>query len=280
MKKFTYTNEYGDEVVFDNNPNSTQFLVSLTGLISKTEQYVKAIEQDGQKTLKSVYNARPLMAKMIYERRGRSLADYQKHWIEIVNAFAPKVKGTIKYQTESGTYLIDVMPLEEPELIKQQFTIQFTADFPFWRDAIQKEYVLGTVKPLWKFPATFANGPLKMGEWQKTFLFNSKVNADTPFILEIEGVGDYCKITNEKGKFMMVDVPITQGEKLIINTGNKTVFHTAANGIVTDANNKLTIDSDYLMFHRGENILTYDNGISSLPVATLKFAELYTGGII
>lgn len=280
MKKMTYTNEYGDTIVFVNDPQSTQFLISLKGLMSKTEQITKAIGQDGQKTLNSVYNPRPLMAKMIYERRGRSLIEYQEHWMEIVNTFAPGIKGTIRYETESGIYLIDVKPLEEPELTKQQFTIQFTADFPFWRNAIDKEYVLGTVKPLWKSPFTFANGPLRMGEWQKTFTFNSKVNTDTPFIVEIEGVGDYCKIINDNGDFMMVDMPITQGQKLIINTGEKTVFLIDADGTKIDANNNLTIDSNYLQFHRGENILTYDNGISSLPIATLKFAELYMGGII
>ena len=278
MKTFTYTNEKGKSIVFDNNPASTQFLLSLSGNLGKTEQTYNVIGQDGAITGNAYLNARTIMCDMIYEFRGVSYADYKRQWQNIVSVLSPKLKGTITYATEYGNFKIDVKPFETPELVDGKFTIQFVADNPMWRDANATEYVFGTVKPLWRFPFTFANGPLKMGEWQKSFTYDNTSGIETPFKIVINGVGDYCKITNDNGEFIKVNKSISAGQTLTIDTATGIVTLAEENGAISYANQYVSLDSTLDMkLHEGVNKLTYDNSLTSLPVATISINQYYLG---
>lgn len=278
MKTFTYTNEKGKSIVFDNNPASTQFLLSLSGNLGKTEQTYNVIGQDGAITGNAYLNARTIMCDMIYEFRGVSYADYKRQWQNIVSVLSPKLKGTITYATEYGNFKIDAKPFETPELVDGKFTIQFVADNPMWRDANATEYVFGTVKPLFKFPFTFANGPLKMGEWQKEFTYCNTNDVETPFKLVVEGVGDYCQISNDNGEFIKVNKAVATGQTLTIDTATGIVTLAEENGAISYANQYVSLDSTLGMkLHEGVNKLTYDNGLTSLPVATISISQYYLG---
>ena len=278
MKTFTYTNEKGKSIVFDNNPASTQFLLLLSGNLGKTEQTYNVIGQDGAITSNPCLNARTIMCDMIYEFRGVSYADYKKQWQNIVSVLSPKLNGTITYVTEYGSFKIDVKPFETPELADGKFTIQFVADDPMWRDAEATEYVFGTVEPLFKFPATFANGNIKFGEWQKEFTYVNTNDTETPFKLVVEGVGDYCQITNDNGEFIRVNKAITDGQKLIIDTSTGIVKLVNADGTETYANQFVTLDSTLDMkLHEDSNVMTYDNGELTLPIATIQINQYYLG---
>lgn len=276
MKIFTYTNEKGESIIFNTDPASTQFLLKLSGNLGKTEQTYNVIGQDGIITLNPYFNARTIICDMIYEFRGVSYAEYKRQWQNIVSVLSPKLKGTITYLTEYGEFKIDVKPFETPELEDGKFTIQFVADNPLWRDALSAEYVFGTVKPLFKFPFTFATGDVRFGEWQKDFAYNNTNNTETPFKLVVEGVGDYCQITNDNGEFIRVNKAIINGQKLTIDTSTGIVKLIYADGTESYANQYVTLDSALnMMLHEGINIMTFDNGVASLPIATIQISQYY-----
>jgi phage-related protein len=277
MQSVTYINEIGNQVVFSSNPLDALFLESMTDPLSKTEQSYTAIGQDGQRTISSNYNARTITCNCIYACQ-TDITTYKKEWRNIINILAPHLKGTLIYANETGSYKINVRPLETPILSKQQFSVQFVADNPYWQSVETAEYVFGTVKPLWRFPFTFANGPLRMGEWQKVFEYNNISGVKTPFKLVIKGVGDYCQITNDNGEFIKVNKPITTGQSLIIDTSIGLVISRDENGNESYANQYVTLDSELAMkLHNGINKLTYDNGLTSLPIATISISQYYVG---
>jgi phage-related protein len=275
MQSITYINELGKQVTFSSEANSPKFLISVVAPVSKTVQTYTAIGQHGQKRLNTIYNPRTITCECIYACE-TDIVSYKKGWQEIVDTFAPHLKGTLIYTNDAGTYEIDVSPLETPILSKQQFAIQFEADFPLWRNAESTEYVFGTVKPLWKFPFTFANGPLKMGEWQKEFEYVNNNSIETPFKLVIQGVSDYCKITNDNGEFIKVNKAVATGQTLTIDTATGIVTFADENGVISYANQYVSLDSTLGMkLHEGVNILTYENGVTSLPIATISINQYF-----
>lgn len=276
MKKFTYTNENGESITFDNTIGSQYFIEKLVANVGKTSQKVTLIGQDGQKTTNVVLNPRTIYCDFIFQFVG-SYEKYEEDWININSIFNPKLKGTIRYENHTGAYLIEASPLETPILDNQKFSMQFEADDPYWRLEQTTEYIFGTVKPLFKFPVSFANGPIKMGEWQKTFTYVNKIGINTPFKLSIEGVGDYAKITNDKGEYIHINKALVAGQKLTIDTATLEV-KLIENGVETFANQYSTIDSTLeMVLHKGVNTLTYENGVSSLPITIININQLYVG---
>jgi len=271
---FKYINENGKSIVFGDSLPC--FFVGINDSIGKNSITGSAIGGDGQITLSETLNPRNIVCEFLFKYYGTA-ESYRRAWMNIQAVLNPLLKGTIEYTTDAGAFAIDVKPLETPVLDNQRFSVQFVADYPYWRDATATKYRFGTIINGLQLPSSF-DEHIIFGEWTKSFTFYNDTETPTPFELEIESVSDYCKLTNDKGEFIKVDRPITQGQKLIINTGTYTTKLVDVNGAESYANNKLTLDSTPDMkLYSGTNILTFDNGLQSLPAATIKINRLYVG---
>lgn len=253
--------------------------------IGSTTPAYTAIQQYGQIVGDTTYNARSIPCKLAIKpiRDNKyDMAYLDELWQKVIKVLMPHKRCELTLHKNGKSYKINA---RVPEINTYTyngglatFEVNFLADDPMWRDAISTEYVFGTIKPLWKFPFTFANGPLKMGEWQKSFTYDNTSGIETPFKIVINGVGDYCKIANDNGEFIKVNKSISAGQTLTIDTATGIVTLADENGATSYANQYVTLDSTLTMkLHEGVNKLTYDNGLSSLPVATISINQYYLG---
>lgn len=275
MRKVEYINELGKSISFgDSLP---YFLKSIDGSsLGITEQIYKSIGQDGQKAGEITLNARTILCEFIFSFVG-SVESYRRQWQNICEVFSPKLKGTLHYSNDGGSYKIDCRPYEVPAPLKDsQFTVQFIADSPLWKAEKRFYQKLGTVKGGLSFPFSF-NPKIRFGTWEKECTIYNDTSIETPFIINIESVSDYCQITNQKGEFIRIDKPIGLGERLEIDTGNYTVKLYSNDNSFVYANNKITLDSTYFKLYAGENILTLDNGTETLSTASIAYNSLFLG---
>jgi hypothetical protein len=253
--------------------------------IGSTTPAYTAIQQYGQIVGDTTYNARSIPCQLaIKPIRGNKydMAYLDELWQKVIKVLMPHKRCELTLHKNGKSYKINA---RVPEINSYTynggfatFEVNFLADDPMWRDAISTEYVFGTVKPLFKFPCTFANGNLRFGEWQKEFTYCNTNDVETPFKLVIQGVSDYCKITNDNGEFIKVNKAVATGQTLTIDTATGIVTLADENGVISYANQYVSLDSTLGMkLHEGVNILTYENGLSSLPVATITINQYYLG---
>lgn len=271
MQSITYTNELGQSLTFGNTFPFLFVNIDASSL-GKTEETFKAYAQDGQTTGITTYNPRTIICNLILAIDG--VTSYRQNWQRICSVLAPKLKGTLYYTNEIGTYKIDCSTFEIPKIEQQQFAVQFVADYPFWQASEDICFRLGSIVGGFSFPFSF---PVSFGTWVKSCTIENDTGIDTPLKIEMTTVSDYCKITNEKGEFIKVDKPVADGQKLVIDTYEGKVKLYSADGSFVYANNKVTLDSTYFTLHNGTNILTLDNGQTTPAIATICYNKLYTG---
>ena len=275
MRKVTYINEFGKSITFgDELPYFLEYIDG-SGLGAATEVY-KSYGDDGQRKGITTLEARTILCDFIFAFRGTA-ENYRKKWVKICDIFNPKLNGTLFYEDDGGSYKIGCRPFELPKKItNQKFSMQFVADSPFWQAKQGFYQKLGTVVGGLKLPLSF-NPKIKLGTWIKECTIDNDTSVETPFVITVESVSDYCKITNQKGEFIKIDKPIGAGEKLVIDTGNYNVKLYFADGSFIYANNKITLDSTYLKLYAGENTLTLDNGQATLATASIEYNKLFVG---
>ncbi len=272
IRIFTYENEYGKSIIF--NDDLPRFLKSMSAPVGKTSITSGAIGQDGISTLLETLNQRNIVCEFVYQFNC-SAQEYRQGWIDICSILNPKLKGTITYTSDAGSWQIDVSPLETPLLENQHFSVTFVADYPYWRKTESIVHRFGTVEGGLTFPFCF-DSYVTFGEWTNKFSYINDSGVDTPFEIVIESVGDYCQIINEKGEFIKVNKPLAAGQKLKINTFTNDVILVDTDGTETYANNYVVIDSNLeMILHNGENVLTFDNGLATLPIAKITINQLY-----
>ena len=253
--------------------------------IGSTTPTYTAIQQFGQIAGDTTYNARSIPCKLAIKpiRDNKYDMSYlDELWQKVLKVLMPHKRCELTLHKNGKDYKINVRVPEINEYVFDgglaKFEVNFLADDPMWRDAEATEYIFGTVEPLFKFPCTFANGPIKFGEWQKEFTYVNTNDTETPFKLVVEGVGDYCQISNDNGEFIRVNKAITDGQKLIIDTSTGIVKLINADGTESYANQYATLDSTLDMkLHEDSNVMTYDNGVATLPIATIQINQYYLG---
>lgn len=130
----------------------------------------------------------------------------------------------------------------------KEYTIEFTAYNPLWRDVQQSALSLEDAVGGLTFPFKF-NDNIK-------FLVTNDTSAavevvgDVPSPVRVEFIGGAyqpkIELTNTR-EFIDVNIRIARNEKLIITTdyGNKLVNKIAADGSVESANHLITSDSSF-----------------------------------
>lgn len=284
MTEITYT-QGKNEITFGVSGELVCESVDSSGIGTTTPAYT-AIQKYGQIVGDTTYNARSIPCKLaiVPIKDGKWSDEYlDELWQKVLKAIQPHKRGVLTLNKNGKKYCIDARVSEINQYDRTngyiaKFDLNFVADNPMWRKAEITEYVFGTAKPLWKFPFTFANGHLKMGEWQKSFTYDNTSGIEAPFKIVINGVGDYCKIANDNGEFIKVNKSISTGQTLTIDTATGIVTLIDVNGVENYANQYVTLDSTLIMkLHEGVNKLTYDNGLTSLPVATISINQYYLG---
>lgn len=283
MEKITYRNANGDSISF---ANSAPFYLESIDANSVGTAYStqKAIGQDGQDILDITYNPRTVVAKLAFcgIKNGRyDEAAMHKNWLTISRVLIPNQAGTLIYQNDAGIYKIAYRPSELPNFTRSvgtlcRFSVDFTADYPFWKSYTDFTARLGTVVGGKRYPVIY-NPALRYGEWVMKAAIKNDCGIPTPFAITIESVSTYAKIINQRGEYLYIDQVTGEGEKLVIDTENYTVTLIQADGTEVLANHKITLDSSYFRLYPGINILTLENGEDSAAKATVAYNQLYLG---
>lgn len=274
MQSITYTNELGQSLTFGDTPPFMFVDISGAG-VGKTQESFKAIGVDGQTTGKPTLNERTILCNLILSTYGGVTA-YRNNCNIMRSVFSPSLNGILSFTNEIGTYKIACSPFEVPIISQQQFSIQLIANNPYWQASEEISFRLGSIVGGFSFPFSFSP-TVSFGTWVKSCTIENDMGVDTPFVIEMVTVSDYCQITNELGQFIKVDRPITEGQRLTINTANQEVRLYDVDGTYTLADNKVTLDSTYFKLHYGTNVLTLDNGQLTPAIATITYNKLYLG---
>mgnify|MGYP002507803314 CR=1 FL=1 len=282
MEKITISNELGSIEFSDQLPFR---LISIDGNSQGSAcEVFKAINQHGQTSGETLYNARMIPCRIAIAGLENGKYSHKALLQNEQQAFKfmqPHLPMQLVYENDIGVYKINVRLEEKPPRKKDvgevyKYDINFIADNPYWQANEDICFRLGSIVGGFSFPFSF-NPTVKFGTWVKTCTIENDTGIETPFTIEMTTVSDYCKITNEKGEFIKVDKPVTDGQKLIIDTYDMTVKLVNADGSFVYANNKVTLDSTYFKLHYGTNVLTLDNGQSTPAIASICYNKLYLG---
>lgn len=138
----------------------------------------------------------------------------------------------------------------------KEYTVEFTAYNPLWRDVQQSALSLEDAVGGLTFPFKFDDSVkfLVTNDTSATI----EVVGDVPSPVRVEFVGGAyqpkIELSNTK-EFIDVNIRIAKGEKLVITTdyGNKLVNKYNADGTITSANHLITSDSTFFSLQRGKN---------------------------
>ena len=284
MRKITYTNERGYSVTFGRTAPFFLSRISANS-VGTTISKVKAIGQDGQTTQEITYNPRTVICEVSFvgiENGRYSDTEMLKNWRKITRAVVPKLRGVLEYKNDAGTYRIDCYPLELPDYTRDvgthcTLTLQFIADYPFWRSSAEFSSRLGQVVGGKRYPVKY-NPKMRYGTWVKNAVITNDTGVDTPFVVEVESVSDFVKLSNKAtGEFLLVNQPIADGEKLVIDTGTYKVLLIKTDGSRELANYKLSLDSSFFQLPPGTSEIVLENGEESLSRATITYSKLFLG---
>lgn len=288
MRTLTYINEYGDSVTF--GVSAPYYLHDIDASSLGTDRTTqKTIGQHGETTTALTYKQRSIVAKLgcIGIKDGRyNQQAFDAAWQQICSVIVPAAKGTLVYTNDVGTYRIDCSPNELPNpqrdiATKYSFAVDFIADVPFWRAEHPFVHRLGQVVGGKRYPLRY---PLRYGEWVRDVTVINDTNIATPVVVEITSEATEVLVTNmTTGEYIKVETPLTQGQKMVIDTGKYTVEIITYDELGKEtsreyANYRITLDSTYFRLSPGRNHVTLDNGYpDALASASITYDKLYLG---
>lgn len=275
MPKLIYTNERGQSITLGDSPPLLVTKVDGLGAVQNEIQRQRAPYQDGSTVVGSTLAERELTIEGVILDR-----DVDQYRRQLVQAFNPKLLGTLRY--ERGTVrretqcVPELAPAFPSDFSKryQVFSLTLLCPSPFWLDdyTVSEEIVTwigGMTFPL-VLPTSFAmKGP-------KVINIVNKGDVETPVRIEFRGPATNPRITNRStGDSIQVNRQLLAGDVLVITTdfGNKRV---EINGV--NAFNWIDLDSVFWQLRVGDNVVEYSSDDPVEPAAVvITYRNRYVG---
>lgn len=280
MAVITYTNERGQSIVLGNSAPLLVTKFDGLGSVQNEIHRQRAPYQDGSTVTGSVLGERELSIEGVI-----LAADKDIHRRQLLQAFNPKLKGTLSYDAGAFVKEIDcraeVGPAFPCDFSKnyQVFLITLLCPNPFWLDAeMETEEIVtwigGMTFPL-RLPAIFATkGPKKIN-------IINQGDVEAPVRIEFKGPATNPRVTNHAtGEYIQVNRTLLSSDKLIITThfGAKRVEIENASGVRTNAFNWIDLGSSFWSLQVGDNVVEYTSDDLVEPAAVaIIYRNRYLG---
>ena len=282
MHKIKYINDSG--AVLDIGGDDRLTLMSITGLESTSveDETSKSPRQDGMTyNNQSAYKERPVILK--FHLRCHTYEDYLTYRDSIIRAFNPKVTGVLDYKDGEVRRQLYCKPETGIDMPKNSIslycdvTVDLIAYDPYLYDPAVNTLELtfwtgGLVFPL-VFPISFR----KKGETKLNIVVDGQEPA--PLSIAFKGPAVNPKVINHTtGEFIEVLKDLNSDQVLHITTGfKKQSVKIEENGILTDAYDKINIESTFFELMPGANLLEYTSGETSPNDVAISFRNRYSG---
>lgn len=211
--------------------------------------------------------------------------------IKLSSVLNPSLAGTLTYQADGRTFVIDVLVEEAPTIddspknLSQTFSLKFKALDPYWADQSEQNRLiqLSSVVNAFKFPLQIINdfvfANIKVGDIQQ---IENKGDVIVGMKIELKVTGavinpkilnvvtqEYFGFAGSYDNGTVFNIVTIRGKKEVTKT---------LNGVTTNAMSERLPDSSFLQLDKGNNFLTLqaDNGVGNV-IGSISFSPLVVG---
>lgn len=295
MRSATWKSDNGHILHFGHDPRGSFLFGNIDGnSVSGKPQSDSAPQQDGQTTYGATLGPRKIVLNGTIQGIGNPRRDAQAALDETVSklyaAFNPKHEGELTYHLYERDVSIrcrpDAFPVIQDRIFSHTaimpFSVDFTADSPYWHDSAERIIPLGVMYPVMRFPL-FVN----IDGGSPSGLVYNLLNAYNPTyeqiypIIEVFGSTELVRVDNTTtGKHIKINHTVGADQKMVIDTANNRVDLYQQDGdgtyqFLVNATNWLTKDSgrDWpFTLQPGDNLLKINDEITAdSPVSVLRY---------
>lgn len=283
MVTLKFTNSKGDSITFD---RQNYLFTALAGFgeVGADIQRQKAPYQDGSTFIDAVLTERAISFEVSI--LGNSDMDVAQKRTRLGQIFNPKLGiGQLSYTVGTIERVIDVAVEHVPTYLPgddvrgrrfQRSIIDLLALNPYWRStAITEEPAF---EPLFEFPF---EGEFEMGmQRDQRIIFN---DGDAPAPIQVEFFGPALNpkiINNTTGEFIRIKQELYEGERMMIDTSDASVYFIDVDGIERNVFPWIDLSGAGTTFFKlqiGENDIEYtaDSDIQG-TIVNISYSKLYT----
>lgn len=286
-EKVTYTNNKGLSVELGNEGPFVLTKIEGTGAVAMEMQTQKSPYQDGVTYIDGTLEPR-IMSIEVTLLAG-SIEEMAARRRQMLSAFNPKCgAGVLKYRLGSLEKEILAIPEQAPvfpsakpfEDRMQRGLIQLYCPNPFFTDIKEHTEEIVTWIGGLCFPLTLPVAFATKGKEPRRAIRNLG-DVPTPVEITFKGPATNPKVTNiSTGEYVKVKETIVSGQTLSITTefGKKRVEIRDEGGNVTNAFNKIDLESTFWSLEPGENLIEYSSDDPDEPAEVyIKHKNRYIG---
>ena len=224
-----------------------------------------------------------------------SFDDLQRQKRNMLDAFNPKLTGTLTYEVLDSSYFIDCEVIQGPPnntadagSLYQKYDIQLKALDPYWRDTSMYDSLipLASLEPRMRFPLVFkSDEPFIFGEY-KSGDIRSVTNKGDVVVGGVFYMTAYAEVVNPRiynvtqQQFFGFKGTYPAGTTFEISTvSGKLYARKNVTGIAENAMNDRLDGSVFLKLQKGDNYFQTqaDNDTVNGLICSLKFTPLVAG---
>ena len=286
MKQITYKSDSGAIVVFGDTPPMLLEYIDTMSVGSVVDENM--LIGGRYRTYVTGFDRRVIPVDVaIAQPKWLSSKDYITLKRKMINALNLSHQGTLIYEDETGSYSIRVRPLSIPteeDLIGNngRFSIQFeTTESPLWKSSNEITRPIGQIMGGVSFPLVFEDD-IEFGEMVNDIVILNDSSYRVPFKILVLGKAPTLTITNQtSGQYLQFNREILDSQEIEIDTETQTaVVKNAVTGeFLFNANQYLTLDSEYFQLEVGRNEINVDNGTGGQTAFGFIFYNKLYGGL-
>ena len=280
MFKLQYENARGEGVELYGRPYQLSIVEGL-GEVEAEIQSQRAPYQDGDTLIDVILQPRHMTIEL--KIHGKDAAETESNRRKFASVFNPKLGlGILKYVRDGEVRIIKVVAESVPSFpdgtTNRQTTFQkallyLKAPNPYWRStSITEEPAF---EPLFEFPF---EGEFEMGmQRDQRIIFN---DGDAPAPLQIEFFGPALNpkiINNTTGEFIRIKQELHEGERMMIDTTDSSVFFINVDGEARNVFPWIDLNTTFFKLGIGENDIEYtaDSDIQG-TIVNISYSKLFT----
>lgn len=262
MPKLTYTNEFGESIVFSNRPPFILSNIEGLGDVDADVQTQKSPFQDGETQLDT--NLDPRYIAMEVSIVEKNIDEYRRYLSSIMN---PKFNGILRY--EDDLIIREIVCVNEHVPIftnktksSHKVKVSLVCPNPYWQDAMDSIDEMAVFVGKFEFPLEIPHDTgMEFGDQGEIITIENPGDAETPVVIEFNGPAVNPKVTNlTTGEYILVNRTIAEEQKLIIDTefGVKKVEIHDENGLVENAFHWIDLGSSFWQLQQNDNEIEYE----------------------
>jgi len=282
-----YTNSSGGSITLAYSRPFFIEQIDGTGAVQNILNTQKGVNQDGVTLLSKDLDIRQITLQgTILAYSKLEIMNYRK---QMIQAFNPKLSGTLTYIYEGGQKIIPCEIYMAPvfsgiNFISEKLLITLNCMSPYWEDLEQIRADIALWVGEFEFPLEIVSSGIEMGMRQPSLIVDVDNTGDVECGMVVQFTA-LAALTNPSllnvntQEYIKINKTMVAGEVINISTGfgNKRIT-SSLNGITTNAINFIDLNSTFLQLSVGDNLFRYnaDTNIDNLVVA-LYFTPQYLG---